>query len=150
MSDLIKIALSQYGQKEIEGNEDNKTILQYAAEAGHTWVSHDETPWCSIFVDWATMRAGVERSHSARAIDWLKVGKLTTTPQTGDIAVFKRGNDPKAGHVGIYIAEEVDGHQKPTGYIYILGGNQSNQVKISLFPVSDALGFVELREIKNN
>ena len=147
MSKLLEIALSQYGQKEIEGNEDNRTILQYAAESGHSWVSHDETPWCSIFLDWCAMKAGVERTHAANAISWLKVGKVTTDPKTGNIVVLKRGNDPKAGHVGIFIAKEFTANQKPTGYIYILGGNQSNQVKISTFNESDVLAYIELKKV---
>jgi len=149
MSKLLEIALSQYGQKEIEGNEDNKTILKYSTEAGHVWVSHDETPWCSIFVDWVAMKAGVERTHKANALSWLSVGELTMEPITGDIAIFKRGTDPKSGHVGIFIAYEVNAFQKSTGYIYILGGNQNNQVKISTFHENDLLGFVKLRETKN-
>jgi uncharacterized protein (TIGR02594 family) len=141
MSKLLEIALSQYGQKEIAGTEHNPVIVNYAKEAGHTWVNDDETPGCSIFIDWCAMKAGVERTRKANALSWLSVGVLTTEPKTGDVVVFKRGNNPNAGHVGIYIAAA------DTGYLYVLGANQSDQVKISIFNEDDVLGYIQLREV---
>ena len=40
---MIETALSQYGQKEIEGKKDNPTIVSYARESGFMWVNDDET-----------------------------------------------------------------------------------------------------------
>jgi len=49
---ILKVALSQYGVKEITGRNHNKTIVDYAKESGFEWVNDDETPWCSIFINW--------------------------------------------------------------------------------------------------
>ena len=87
MNDLLKIALSQYGVKEISGEKNNKQIVDYAKEAGFEWVNDDETPWCSIFINWCAMKAGLERSHKANARSWLNTGELTTHPETGDIVI---------------------------------------------------------------
>lgn len=146
MKTLLEIALSQYGQKEIEGSRDNQTIVGYAKEAGHSWVNDDETPWCSIFMDWCAIMAGVERTRKANARSWLEVGEKVDVPQTGDVVVFSRGNNPRSGHVGIYIAHHIIEDGK-TNFIYVLGGNQSNQVKISLYDGMKVLGFRRLRKV---
>ena len=140
MNDLLKIALSQYGVKEISGEKNNKQIVDYAKEAGFEWVNDDETPWCSIFINWCAMKAGLERSHKANARSWLNTVELTTHPETGDIVVFKRGNSEWQGHVAIFI--NYDGN-----YINVLGGNQGNQVKISKYNSVDLLGFRKLKKI---
>nr|WP_319265328.1 TIGR02594 family protein [uncultured Draconibacterium sp.] len=139
---LVEIALSQYGVKEIAGERNNMTIVNYAHEAGHTWVDDDETAWCSIFVDWAAMKAGLERTHKANARSWLNVGEVPAYPQMGDIVIFRRGNSNWQGHVGIFINIDED------GLINVLGGNQGNQVSIRLYRDKDLLGFRRLKEIK--
>lgn len=139
---LLQVLLAEYGTKEISGSEHNKTIIQYAKEAGHNWVNDDETPWCSIFIDWGAMKAGVERTKSASARSWLKVGEVITEPILGDIVIFKRGSFSWQGHVGVFINYD-------DNYINVLGGNQSNQVKISKYNAKKVLGFRRLKLIKH-
>jgi len=54
------------------------------------------------------------------------------------VAIFYRG-DPGGwqGHVGLFVRIEGDS-------VLVLGGNQSNQVKISPYPYSRLLGYREL------
>lgn len=136
---LLQILLAEYGTKEIVGEKHNKTIVQYAKEAGHNWVNDDETAWCSILMDWGAMKAGVERTKSAAARSWLKVGEVITKPEIGDVVIFKRGSSNWQGHVGIFINYDGD-------YINVLGGNQSNQVKISQYNAKKVLGFRRLKK----
>jgi hypothetical protein len=57
----------------------------------------------------------------------------------GDIVVFWRESIKSwKGHVGFYIREK-------DGWIYTLGGNQANQVKISAYPKSRVLSYRRLR-----
>ena len=105
MKTVIEIALSQYGTKEISGPENNRTIVSYAKEAGFAWVNNDETPWCSIFMNWVTMKAGLPRSGKADARSWLHIGTEVKDPLLGDIVVFRRGTSAWEGHVAIYINE---------------------------------------------
>lgn len=137
MKTLIEIALSQYGVKEIAGTANNRTIIEYAKESGFKWINNDETPWCSIFVNWCALKAGLPRSGKADARSWLAVGQEVKEPQLGDIVILKRGTAAWEGHVGIYINEA-------NGFINVLGGNQSDQVKISSFGKTNLLGYRKL------
>jgi len=138
---MLKTALSQYGVKEIVGEEDNQTIVNYAKEAGFSWVDNDETPWCSIFMNWVALRAGYERSDKANARSWLNVGEKVESPVTGDVVVFKRGNSSWQGHIGIFVRTDGD-------LVYVLGGNQSNMVNIKPYNKNKVLGYRRLKKIE--
>ncbi len=137
MKSLIEIALSQYGTKEISGAVNNRTIVDFAQESGFKWVNNDETPWCSIFANWVAKKAELPRSGKADARSWLKIGTEVHHPLLGDIAVFKRGTSAWEGHVAFYI-NEMD------GFINVLGGNQSDTVKISAYNKENLLGYRRL------
>ena len=140
--DLIKQALSQYGVKEIPGEENNPVILEYFKEIGHSWVQEESTAWCSAYVNWCAKRTGYEYTGKLDARSWLSVGNVVTEPEVGDVVIFWRvKKDSWYGHVGFYISE--DEH-----YIYVLGGNQSNMVNISPYPKYRLLGYRRLREGK--
>jgi len=136
---MLKTALSQYGIKEIVGSEHNQRIVEYAKACGWTWIKDDETPWCSIFMNWAALTSGYERSGKPDARSWLKIGTEITIPETGDIVVFKRGNSDWQGHVGLFISEEGE-------YINVLGGNQSDSVRIAKYAKADLLGYRKLKK----
>ncbi len=142
---LIHIALSQYGVTEEPGKEHNPVILNYFKEIGHTWVESDETAWCSAYTNWVALRAACERSNQLTARSWLLVGIPVSIPQIGDIVVFWRESpDSWKGHVGFFIAYSEDGQN-----IYVLGGNQNNQVCIKAYPVARLLGFRRLKMLDN-
>jgi len=143
MDSLMKIAMTQLGQKEIEGPEDNDTIVGYAKESGFDWVNDDETAWCSIFVNWVAMKAGLKRSELANARSWLNVGlNVDDSPEPGDVVIFWRGSeDGWQGHVGFYFGFSQDGTR-----VYCLGGNQGNQVSLSAYPIGKVLGYRRLAE----
>lgn len=141
MINLLTRALSQYGVKEIKGEKHNPQIVKYFQEIGHEWVKDDETAWCSAFINWVAKVEGYEFSGKLNARSWLNVGASTENPNVGDIVVFWRvARNDWRGHVGIYIRED-------DGYIYTLGGNQSNEVKISPYPKYRLLGYRKLRQI---
>lgn len=124
----IEIALSQIGIKEITGRRHNPEVLKYFSEIGHTWVKNDETAWCSAFVNWVCMKAGLDRSKKLNARSWLSVGNVITKPRLGDVVIFWRESRTSwKGHVAFFIRETPN-------WIYVLGGNQNNQVKISAYP----------------
>ncbi len=146
MDNLIKTAVSQLGQKEIAGSQGhNPAIVQYAKEAGFSWVNDDETPWCSIFVNWVAKKCGLNGTDKANARSWLLVGdKVDANPEPGDIVIFWRENPNSwKGHVGFFFGYSID-----TTRIYCLGGNQGNQVSISAYPLSSLLGFRRLTSTK--
>ncbi len=141
MDKLLKIAVAELGQKEIRGPEDNPTIVNYAKEAGFKWVNDDETPWCSIFVNWVAKKAGLKASGKANARSWLLEGiNVDNAPEPGDVVIFWRGSpDSWQGHVGFFFGFSIDGDR-----VYCLGGNQGNQVSVSAYSIDNVLGFRRL------
>lgn len=125
---ILDIALNEIGVKEIVGKQHNPRVLNYFSEIGHSWVKDDETAWCSAFANWVHLKAGVEKSGKLNARSWLNVGVQISNPVKGDIVVFWR-ESPNSwkGHVAFFIRETPN-------WIYVLGGNQNNQVKISAYP----------------
>ncbi len=146
MNSLIKIAAAELGIKEIPGAENEKRIVDYAKEAGFTGINDDESPWCSIFVNWCTMKAGLQRTNRANARSWLTVGLPVDDPVPGDIVVFWREKpDSWKGHVGIFM-----GFSKNRNRVYSLGGNQKNSVSIQGFDAVNVLGFRRLTGESNS
>lgn len=139
--ELLKIAFSEYGIQEWSGLTHNPEVVKYFHEIGHEWVDDDETAWCSAFVNWVAMKANYERSGLLNARSWLKMGIEIKYPELGDIVILWRvKKDSEYGHVGFYINSDKD-------YVWLLGGNQSNQVTISKYPKSQVLGYRRLKDM---
>ncbi|HEY9045109.1 MAG TPA: TIGR02594 family protein [Ohtaekwangia sp.] len=140
MDSLIKVAAAELGQKEIPGAENNAAIVRYAQEAGFTYINDDETAWCSIFLNWCAKKVNLRGTGKADARSWLLAGQRVDSPEPGDIVVFWRESITSwKGHVGIFF-----GFSKDASRVYVLGGNQGNQVSVTAFPVANVLGFRRL------
>lgn len=131
----MKVAENEIGQQEIRGGE-NKRIIEYHATTTLK-AKEDEIPWCSSFVNWCLRQVGFAGTGSAAAKSWLTWGDKIDTPEPGCICVIRRkqqGHDLATGsssgyHVAFWEKEE-------NGRVFLLGGNQSDQVKISSFSLS--------------
>jgi len=135
---ILDVALSQFGVVEIPGKGHNKTILKWFKEIKYSGIKNDETAWCSCFINWCALKAGLVRSGYLNARSWLKVGDEIKNPLPGDIAIFWRSSISSwKGHVGIYINTQGN-------YINVLGGNQNNKVCIKKYPKSRLLGYRRL------
>lgn len=141
MDKLFKIAIAELGQKEMPGPQHNQRIIEYAHETGYEWINDDETPWCSIFMNWVAKKAGLKGSGQLNARSWLTVGRnVDNTPEPGDVVVFWRGSKNSwQGHVGMFFGFSKDGSR-----VYCLGGNQGNQVSVSGYSTDTVLGFRRL------
>jgi len=134
---ILEWALGELGVSEMQGDAHNKKILNYAKEAGFKWVGDDETPWCSIFMNWCCLKANLPRSKRADARSWLRVGKPVTDPEPGDVVIFWRGSKESwQGHVGLFIGFSGNGSS-----IFCLGGNQKDSVSIARYDRGRLLGF---------
>lgn len=122
---MLDVALSQWGTTEWPGEQHNPEVLKYFRECGFdTVIDDDRTSWCSVFMCWCALKAGLPHTNSMVARSWMQWGKRVFEPKVGDIAVFRRGNQSWQGHVGLYV--------RSTGsQVYVLGGNQSNTVNIA-------------------
>ena len=143
MSNLITIALGQIGIKEFSGKRDNPEVLKYFHDLGFdSQKIKDETSWCSAFMNWVAKTAGYEFSGGLNARSWLKVGKKIKNPQVGDVVVFWRESEKSwKGHVGIYLRED-------SLKIYVLGGNQKNQVCVQPYWKAQLLGYRRISPIQ--
>lgn len=138
---LLNVAFTQYGIKEIPGDGDNEEVVKYFESVGFGNLG-DETAWCSAFMNWVAWQSNLEISGKLTARSWLAVGDEVINPQPGDVVILWR-ESPESwkGHVGLYINE--DEH-----FIYVLGGNQSNQVRISPYKKHRLLGYRRLNLAK--
>lgn len=147
MSDLnqkiLEIALAEYGVAEIEGAESNSRVVNYFKEVGFPNIQSDDVAWCAAFANWVLLKAGQPHSSKLTARSLLHIGEEVTEPQLGDIVVFWT-NSPSSwrGHVGFYINEDQDD-------IYVLGGNQSNQVNISKYSKTRFLGYRRMKQLND-
>jgi uncharacterized protein (TIGR02594 family) len=136
---LVMRALSLYGLREVSGAVDNPTILEMAKDCGFTDYRHDETPWCSLYLNWVALKAGYERSKSLAARSWLTTGQPIMAPVVGDVAVLWRGSkDGPYGHVGLYMASF-------NGLLWLLGGNEGNMAQIQGYSPTQLLGYRRLQ-----
>lgn len=139
---LFDIAQRFVGIEEVGGKVDNPQIMAML-KLDNSWPSEDEVPWCSAFANYICWLAHKPRSKSLRARSWLNIGRGITLDQAepGDIVVIKRGKEPQPGpevtdaqgHVGFYAGMFGE-------FIEILGGNQSDTVKVSRYPRDRLLG----------
>ncbi len=117
----------------------NPKIMEYGDTVGggiRNWEAGykgDEIPWCSAFINWCVKQCGFKGTGSAAAKSWLEWGQIIPKNQVfkGCIVVTQR---PGGHHVGLYAG--IDGK-----YVKLLGGNQSNQVKVSTYALSSVLGY---------
>lgn len=131
---ILEVALSEYGIKEIEGDIHNSRILQYFREIGFQDIQNDETGWGAAFANWVLSQVGQKHSSKLTARSLLTIGDEATSPLAGDLCVFWRSSPTSwKGNVGFYINEDSES-------IYVLGGNQNNQVQISAYPRERLLG----------
>lgn len=136
------IAQRFVGIKEVGGSVDNPQIMAML-NLDMSWPENDEVPWCSAFTNYVCWLLRLPRSKNLRARSWLEVGKgiPLDTAEAGDIIVLKRGKGEQPGpevlkapgHVGFYAGRFGE-------FIEVLGGNQSDTVKVSRYPVKNLLG----------
>lgn len=130
---VLEIARAELGTKEIPGAGHNPRILEYH-QTTQLQALRDEVPWCSAFVNWCLAQAGIEGTGSPMARSFLGWGAPLDHPLPGCVVVLKRGRAP-FGHVAFFVR-----WVKP-GLIEVLGGNQSDEVRLSVYRDSDVLGY---------
>ena len=129
----LDAAWRELGQREQAGSGANARIVALYRDAGHPGIRGDEVAWCAAFVGAILARSGYVPTGSLLARSYLDWGDAISELRLGAIAVFSRGADPGAGHVGFLIGAVGE-------TLVILGGNQSDAVSVAAFPASRLLG----------
>lgn len=88
-------------------------------------VNPRKTKWCAAFINAVLNNRGYRTSGGLTAASFRTYGVGVITPQKGDIIVLR-------SHVGFFVEYKVINGRKHVG---VLGGNQSNRVQISYYPV---------------
>lgn len=133
------------GEKEIHGKLSNPKVKELYADAGVPSVVSDEVPWCAAFVGATLARANQPNTGTLLARDYRSASFLKKCVDHGkkpvlySIGVMQRGTSSWEGHVGY-----VMGFDATT--VTLLGGNQSDSVKLAKFPRNKFLGFATPKE----
>jgi uncharacterized protein (TIGR02594 family) len=131
----MRFALEEYGVQEIAGQHDNRRIIEFLATCS-PGSTHDETAWCSAFVNWCMLQAGIQGTGRGTARSWLTWGdQCLATPHYGAVTILWRGQ-PRGwqGHVGFYVGSN-------QGRITLLGGNQGDAVSLVDYRANRLLGY---------
>ena len=131
------------GIQEVRGSVDNPQVMAML-RLDNRWPQHDETPWCSAYVNYVCWLLSLPRSKSLRARSWLGVGRSISVYEGRpefDVVVLKRGRGKQPGpdvikapgHVGFYAG--IEGTK-----VLVLGGNQGDEVNVRRYPISRVLG----------
>jgi len=124
----LQIAEKELGVHETPGPKATARIIEYG-KATSLKPQSDEVPWCAIFVNWCLQQAGIQGTNSAAAASFEDWGRdLGDEPEIGCIVVLPH-------HVTFY-AGAMD-----EDTIIGLGGNQSDQVKRSNYPVERVISY---------
>jgi uncharacterized protein (TIGR02594 family) len=125
-------AESYIGTREVKGPKTATVIEEWLQRLG-AWWADDEAPWCGAFVAAVMQRHGypVPR-YWMRAKAWIEWGMQIQKPVLGCIVIFERQG---GGHVGFVVGRRSD------GYLWVLGGNQADAVRVSLFSPARVVGY---------
>jgi uncharacterized protein (TIGR02594 family) len=119
-------AMNEIGQKEVPGpKRANPRILEYhkASSLEAKDDSGARNAWCASFVSWVMKQHGYTPPQNAmRALSWMNFGKYVAKPTFGTIGVKSRDG---GGHVAFVVGQSRDGN-----FLYVLGGNQNDEVNI--------------------
>ena len=107
-------------------------------------------PWCAGYVSFMLYQGGIEslRTLSSQAylrygteIDWTDWSQV----RINDIVVLTNRSDTSKGHVGFF-----RGYNRDRDQVIVLGGNQSDKVKLSTYAVNSSSRRLFVRSIKRN
>lgn len=122
------IAMNELGQTEVTGKNANPRIMEYF-KASSFWGEDDsgaQNAWCASFTSWVMNQNGYALPQNAfRAKSWINFGKAISKPIYGAIGVKSRAG---GGHVAFVV-----GRSRDANLLYMLGGNQANEVNICAY-----------------
>jgi uncharacterized protein (TIGR02594 family) len=119
-------------ENSLAGKHESRIVEYHSATS--LKATDDETPWCSSFVNWVMKQSGYVGTNSALAKSWIDWGNEQINPREGSITIIQRigkKNDSTTGSATGYHVAFLKSISE--NWISLLGGNQSDKVKISNF-----------------
>ncbi|MCP9237166.1 TIGR02594 family protein [Lewinella sp. JB7] len=141
---IIYCAIQYAGITEVQGPKSDPTILRWINRFMPDWTDDSSLAWCSIFANIVADEVGAETTLQLNpmvAKDWRHVGEPVALDdlQRGDIVIFHRGEPTDwRGHVAFFM-------RRNGPNLTVFGGNQSNAVRQSNYPVSRFMAGRRLR-----
>lgn len=130
----LDIAFAEMGVSAYPAGSSNPRVTEYH-EGTNIAGYDDKASWCSSFINWCLSKAGISGTGSALARSWLEWGTPIEEPVIGCIAVLWRESPTSwRGHVAFYLREDEQ-------FVYLLGGNQLEQVREHFYPKAMVLGY---------
>lgn len=142
--DPYGLARTFIGTRDIPGSKHNPWIVGWHRRI-QAWISNDETAWCSAFVNAMAEDCGFERSGDLAARSWLNVGEDVGLSQAkpGDVVILWRVKRTGwKGHVAFF-----EHYNQNRELIYMLGGNQRDEVNIEGYSRDRLLGIRRIRPL---
>jgi uncharacterized protein (TIGR02594 family) len=139
-SPWMAVARGELGQRDYRGPRHNPRVIEYL-NTTTLQANNDETSWCSAFVNWCLLKAGLRGTNNAAARSWLAYGQALRTPRPGCIVILWRESPSSwKGHVGFFEGFDVGNR------VRLLGGNQGggvdwDEVCVANFPQERILGY---------
>lgn len=143
---ILIAASHEVGVKEVRGKSgSNPTVENYLdhgySKSNKSTSLRDDNPWCAGFIAFILeanklIPMGSTNSLLARSYERWGVSVLND-PQPGDIAtMWRKSKAAGTGHVTFFL-----GWHKKGKSFYGLGGNQNDEVNISIYSVEKLTGF---------
>ena len=132
--EVLATAMHFIGIKEVAGVVHNPTILEFWKLLNIGWGVKDEFAWCAAAHNAILKLAGCHYFETGLARKGLDLPNPIALEDAlpGDTIIFSRGNSTTYGHIGIFI-------RRTENYIYCMGGNQSDEYRISKYHKSNLL-----------
>lgn len=123
----MAIARAKIGQHEEPGSKNNNPFILECFLHTTYDAAQDEVPWCAAFVCWVLDQAGIKSTRNAAAASYCTWGQPAKL-QPGAIVVIRH----VTGSHHVCFVDKVLDSETFAG----LGGNQSDSVRISNFPIA--------------
>ncbi len=126
--ELVELAVSQVGVRELTGNNDGKQVELYLRSVG----LEKGQPWCAAFLAWLHDKKGIPNPQSAWSPDWFKsnvvydrfdLNEIGFTARPGQVFGIYFASKKRISHVGLIINqtsqhyETVEGNTSLLGYV---------------------------------
>lgn len=132
MSGVLGLSRSFEGLNE---NRDTAAISGILSASGTAQLDPKTQAWCAAYANAVLAKSGLSGTGSNMASSFLNWGQETKNPGLGDIVNIKPQAAGASGHVGFF------GGYDAAGNVLVSGGNQSDSVKTSAFPVDQVVSF---------
>ena len=133
---MISVAQAAEAYEGLSEHRDRATLTQLFADQLGLRINPQHTAWCAAFANAILVQTGHAFSGSIETTSFLGYGQPVEVPAQGDIVVIKGASRRSLTHVGFLV-----GSAMVNGRLYykVLGGNQSNSVRISMFAASKVI-----------